>query len=43
MFGKKQGDLSLPRQKEHNDMYLAIEKMKEKGRVKAVRMSMRSL
>ncbi|MBR5077585.1 MAG: hypothetical protein IKX30_02490, partial [Victivallales bacterium] len=25
-------DLSVPRQKEHNDMCLAIEKMKEKGR-----------
>ena len=25
-------DLTVPRQKEHNDMCLAIEKMKEKGR-----------
>ena len=25
-------DLSVPRQKEHNNMCLAIEKMKEKGR-----------
>ncbi|MBR4899785.1 MAG: hypothetical protein IKZ46_02515 [Victivallales bacterium] len=32
VFGKKQRDLSVPRQKEHNDMCLAIEKMKEKGR-----------
>ena len=25
-------DLTVPRQKEHNNMYLAIEKMKEKDR-----------
>ncbi len=27
-------DLTVPRQKEHNNMYLAIEKMKEKDRRK---------
>jgi len=36
-------DLSVPRQKEHNDMCLAIEKMKEKGRREERRKSLKAL
>ena len=43
VFGKKQRDLSVPRQKEHNDMCLAIEKMKEKGRREERRKSLKAL
>ena len=43
MFGKKQRDLSVPRQKEHNDMCLAIEKMKEKGRREERRKAQKAL
>jgi len=43
VFGKKQRDLSVPRQKEHNDMCLAIEKMKEKGRREERRKALKAL
>ena len=36
-------DLSVPRQKEHNNMCLAIEKMKEKGRREERRKSLKAL
>ena len=36
-------DLSVPRQKEHNDMCLAIEKMKEKGRREERKRSLKAL
>ena len=36
-------DLSVPRQKEHNDMCLAIEKMKEKGRREERKKSLKAL
>jgi flagellar motility protein MotE (MotC chaperone) len=43
VFGKNGMDLSVPRQKEHNDMCLAIEKMKEKGRREERRKSLKAL
>jgi len=43
VFGKNAVDLPLPRQKEHNDMCLAIEKMKEKGRREERRKSLKAL
>ena len=36
-------DLSVPRQKEHNNMCLAIEKMKEKGRREERKRSLKAL
>ena len=43
VFGKNGMDLSVPRQKEHNDMCLAIEKMKEKGRQEEQRKALKAI
>jgi len=43
VWKQKKADLTVPRQKEHNNMCLAIEKMKEKGRQEELRKTLKAI